>query len=119
MKQGSEMMKSAFTSTGRQDQRYVSLSEDRTELMWGPSRKSKKKRVLVSRGTDLGLLRPFWSESEQLSSRLYIVLSCVPWFAYPVTTACCAAAVGHYRGDLRAGERCHRPLPLGRRRCHA
>ena len=49
MKQGSEMMKAAFTSTGRQDQRYVSLSEDGTELMWGASRRSKKKRLLVSR----------------------------------------------------------------------
>lgn len=46
-------MKSAFSSAGRQNSRFIMLSEDKTKLMWGSSRKTaKKKCVLVSDHTN-------------------------------------------------------------------
>ena len=59
MKQGSEVMKSAFSSAGRQNARFILLSDDCTALLWGASRKTaKKKRVLVSHATS-----PHWRPS--------------------------------------------------------
>ena len=53
MKQGSDVMKVAFSSAGRQNSRFIMLSEDKTQLMWGSSRKTaKKKSVLVSNHTN-------------------------------------------------------------------
>jgi hypothetical protein len=103
MKQGSEVMKSAFSSAGRQNARFILLSDDCTALLWGASRKTaKKKRVLVSHATSRHLTGG--QVAMGMAWRLSSCMRALPRLALAYLLYCTvpyAAGVGHRKGHIR------------------